>query len=222
MGGLTEIKSLLKSGIKKSRMDKASSIADFNKAKSIAKEENFNKELPLIESYIKLYDEKDFELSKSLLDKYLETKNVQLLGHCYFLLGKIYSEKGEHDKAIDFYQKALDTPGYDTPGDTLNNMGIACANKGEYDKAIDFYQKALDTPGYDTPGETLNNMGVAYRELKKYEEALKCHKKALKSKDIVKNQEDKIYTENLIKNTENSIKVQKNSTFALDNSISIY
>ena len=281
MGGITEIKALIKSGLENNRTDKESSIADFNKAKSIAEEQNLHKEIPLIESYIKIYIENDFDNAKSLLDKYQETKDAQLLGYFYFLLGKIYDQKGDYDNAIEFYQKALDTPGYDTPGYALNNMGLIYFNKGaydraaeffqkaldtpsydtpgtsinnmglvydqkgDYDKAIAFYQKALDSPGYDTPGMALNNMGVAYynkgeinravdlyqkaldtpgyvtpgmalnnmgvvyRELKKYEEALECHKKALKSKDIVKNESNKIYTQSLIKSVENSIKNQK-------------
>ncbi len=162
MGGLTGIKSLLKSGIKKSWTDKASSIAEFNKAKSIAREQKLDKELPLIESYIKIYIEEDFDNAKSLLDKYLEIKNVGLLGYCFFLLGRIYDRKGDYDKAIDSYQKALNTLGFDALGNALNNMGNAYHEKGDYDKAINFYQKALDTPGYNRLGYAFNNMGVAY------------------------------------------------------------
>ena len=66
MGGITEIKALINNGIKKSLSDKESSIVDFNKAKSIAEEENLHQELPLVDSYIKIYIEKDFDTAKCL------------------------------------------------------------------------------------------------------------------------------------------------------------
>ncbi|MBN1517283.1 tetratricopeptide repeat protein, partial [Candidatus Sumerlaeota bacterium] len=88
-------------------------------------------------------------------------------------------EKGEQDRAIECFQKALDTPGYDTPGMAWYNMGVAFSDKGEYDRAIECYQKALDTPGYDTPGNAWNNMGIAYREKGEHDRAVECFQKAL-------------------------------------------
>ncbi len=46
-------------------------------------------------------------------------------------------------KAIDFYQKALDTPSFDTPGKALNNMGIVYRELKKYEEALKCHKKAL-------------------------------------------------------------------------------
>ena len=100
-------------------------------------------------------------------------------GEAVFRLGYAYDEKGEYDKAIECYQKAVDTPGYDTLGTAWYNMGLAYALKGEHDKAIECFQKAIDAPGYDTPGRAWNSMGVAYHYKGEYDKAIECYQKAL-------------------------------------------
>ena len=58
-------------------------------------------------------------------------------------------QKGEYDKAIEYYEKALKsgikTFGEDHPQVAIyrNNLGLAWQAKGEYDKAIEYYEKAL-------------------------------------------------------------------------------
>jgi len=178
MDKIAEIKELIKSGQRKSFIDKKSSLIDFNKAKSIAKKENLEIEIPLIDSFIQIYIEKDFDKAEKLLDKYKESKNIQLPAYYYFLNGKIFDEKGDHDHAIEYYQKALETPGYNNPGSALYNMGNAYSNKGDYDHAIEYYQKALNTPGYNNPGSVLNNMGVAYSNKGDYDRAIEYYQKA--------------------------------------------
>ncbi len=93
--------------------------------------------------------------------------------------GIILSGLTRYDEAIECHQKALDTPGYDTPGYSLNNMGSANFDKGDNNRAIECYQKALDTPGYDTPGYSLNNMGSAYSQKGNNDRAIECYQKAL-------------------------------------------
>lgn len=102
-----------------------------------------------------------------------------LLGQMYYVKGYALGNLGRDDEAIEFYQKALDAPGYDTPGVALNSMGIAFGAKDEHDHAIECYQKALDTPGYDTPGLALNNMGLAYAAKGEHDRAIECYQKAL-------------------------------------------
>jgi len=71
---ITKIKELIKSGRLKSFTCKKSSLIDFNKAKSIAKKENLEILIPLINSFIQRYIEKDFDKAEKLLDKYKESK----------------------------------------------------------------------------------------------------------------------------------------------------
>ena len=104
-----------------------------------------------------------------------------LKGQGEHLRGMLLSKLGRHAEAIECYQQALATPGYDTPGAALNNMGSAYLEKGEYDRAIECYQQALTTPSYDTPGNALNNMGLAYANKGEHGRAIECYQKALAS-----------------------------------------
>jgi tetratricopeptide (TPR) repeat protein len=103
----------------------------------------------------------------------------EIVGYVQEFLGIAYSGRGEHDRAIECYQKALDTPGYDTPGKAWSHLGIAYYGKGEHDRAIECCQKALDTPGYDKPGEAWNNLGIAYYGKGEHDRAIECYQKAL-------------------------------------------
>ncbi|MEZ5944513.1 MAG: tetratricopeptide repeat protein [Planctomycetaceae bacterium] len=105
-----------------------------------------------------------------------------------FLLGQAYHAQGfalyvlnEYDRAIECWQKAVETPGYDMPGLILNSIGIAFSKKEEYDRAIEYFQNALATPGYDTPGMTLNNLGAVYSDKQDYDLAIECYEKALQT-----------------------------------------
>ena len=62
-------------------------------------------------------------------------------------LGLVFFHKGQVDKAIEQYQKALQIyPNYDL---AHNNFGAALFHKGEVDGAIEQYQKALElNPNY--------------------------------------------------------------------------
>jgi len=181
MDALAEIKELIKNGRQKSFTDKENSLIYFNKAKSIAKKENLEREIPLIDSFIQIHIEKDFDKADKLLDKYKESKNIQLLAYFYLLKGRIFSEKGEYDLVIEYCQKAFDTPGFDIPGNALNNIGLAYSNKGNYGRAIEYCQKAFDTPGFDTPGRALSNMGNAYYNKGDYDRAIEYFQKALET-----------------------------------------
>ena len=67
----------------------------------------------------------------------------------YFMLGRVYSDKGDYDRASEYYRKALavslKTLGPDHPdvATVYNNLGIACSYKGEYGRTVEYFQKAL-------------------------------------------------------------------------------
>ena len=79
----------------------------------------------------------------------------------------MYANKGEWNKAIEYYEKSLRTK--EKLGDvhgiaqTYNNLGLVYANKGEWNKAIEYYEKSLET--FEKLGDkqgmsiTLNNLG---------------------------------------------------------------
>ncbi len=108
-------------------------------------------------------------------------------------LGSVLNAKGEYDKAIEYYEKALKfdikTFGKDHSNVAAywSNLGEAWRAKGEYDKAIEYFDKALKsdikTFGKDHSNIATywNNLGEAWRAKGKYDKAIEYFDKALKS-----------------------------------------
>lgn len=90
-------------------------------------------------------------------------------------LGVIAAETEDYDKAIAYYDKALDIDSCYAPA--LYNMGNALVKQCEFDKAVTAYQKALDAdPEFLMAYE---NLGKSYIRLGRIEEALRAFDKAL-------------------------------------------
>ena len=97
-------------------------------------------------------------------------------GVAYNNLGLAYANKGEYDRAIGYYEKALAIqlkslgPEHPSVGLSYNNLGSAYYNKGEYDRAIGYYEKALAIalkslgPEHPDVGLSYNNLGLAYAQ----------------------------------------------------------
>ncbi|MEW5718250.1 MAG: tetratricopeptide repeat protein [Chloroflexota bacterium] len=102
-------------------------------------------------------------------------------------LGLVYADKGEWDKAIEFYQKSLATMEHvgDVHGmaQTWGNLGTAYAKKGEWDKAIEFYQKSLATKEQvgDVVGlsSTWWNLALIYEKQGKIAQAVELMEKTV-------------------------------------------
>ena len=85
-------------------------------------------------------------------------------------MANVFQNKGQYDKALEWYQRALDGSekvlGKDHPGTlgTVQNMATVFQNKGEYDKALEWYQHALNGQekalgrGHPTTVNTANAM----------------------------------------------------------------
>lgn len=108
-------------------------------------------------------------------------------------LGAAWKAKGEYDKAIEYYEKALKSDvenfGEDHPNVATyrNNLGATWKAKGEYDKAIEYYEKALKSDlknfGENHPkvATRRNNLGEAWRAKGEYDKAIEYYEMALKS-----------------------------------------
>ena len=65
-------------------------------------------------------------------------------------LGNLWLIKGYHDKALNFYEKALEHKSFFflnndwRISNTYNNIALAWMDKGNYPKAMEYHQKALD------------------------------------------------------------------------------
>ena len=62
-------------------------------------------------------------------------------------LGKLYDERGQSDKAIDYWIRAekLVEPGTDKHGYLLVNLGVGAAKSKNYARAVEYYEAALKT-----------------------------------------------------------------------------
>jgi tetratricopeptide (TPR) repeat protein len=102
-------------------------------------------------------------------------------------IGLVYSDLGEKQKALVFYNQAL--PIRRAVGDrggeatTLNNIGAVYDDLGEKQKALVFYNQALPIRRAvgDRRGEaiTLNNIGRVYNALGEKQKALDFYNQAL-------------------------------------------
>lgn len=75
-------------------------------------------------------------------------------------LALAYNEKGQVDKAIDYYYKALEiNPNYFS---VLNNLGSALSSKGDIKGSIKYYEKAISAePNNPLLYRIYNNLGIA-------------------------------------------------------------
>ncbi len=105
-------------------------------------------------------------------------------------IGKIYSNLGEKQKALDYYKQSL--PLSEQAGDkqaqgtTLNNIGKIYSELAEKQKALDYYNESLSLrrQAGDKNGEaiSLNNIGSVYHFLGEKQKALDYYKQSLSIK----------------------------------------
>ncbi|MCD4809684.1 MAG: tetratricopeptide repeat protein [Methanosarcinales archaeon] len=160
---------------------------DYNKALNIIMDNKIHEDLDmwgnsrtLIDLYLDLLPEDHFN-DTSLLDN--PQSHSIVLGN----LGIAYSDLGQVEKAIDYYEQALVIAKEigDRRGERncLGNLGNTYSNLGQVKKAIDYYEQALviakeigDRRG---EGKHLGNLGNAYRYLGQVKKAIDYYEKAL-------------------------------------------
>jgi tetratricopeptide (TPR) repeat protein len=103
------------------------------------------------------------------------------------LLGMVYEDKGEWDRAIEYYERSLaikekvgDEHGMAT---SFNSLGNVYSYKGEWDRAIEYYERDLavcekvgDEYGMAT---TFNNLGSVYQDMGEWDQAIECYEHSL-------------------------------------------
>ncbi|MDM8524897.1 tetratricopeptide repeat protein, partial [Desulfococcaceae bacterium HSG8] len=120
-------------------------------------------------------------------------KAAQELGHRQnkgsFLgnLGNAYSDLGQVEKAIEYYEQALaisrEIGHRQGEGNRLGNLGLAYSSLGQVEKAIEYYEQALaisrEIGHRQGEGSHLGNLGNAYRSLGQVEKAIEYYEQAL-------------------------------------------
>jgi tetratricopeptide (TPR) repeat protein len=92
-------------------------------------------------------------------------------------LGGVLEQKGELDKAIEQYGKALEIKPDDA--ESRNNLGTALAQEGKLEEAVAQYQKVLEAnPDYEY---ARNNLAVALARKGNLEEAIAQYRKVLET-----------------------------------------
>ncbi len=89
--------------------------------------------------------------------------------------GNAYSDKGDKDRAIQDYDKAIELNPQNA--DAFNNRGVVYRNKGDKDRAIQDYDKAIElNPQH---AEVFYNRGVTYSDKGDKDRAIQDYDKAI-------------------------------------------
>ena len=128
-------------------------------------------------------------------------------------IGRIYSDLGEKQKALQYYNQAL--PLFRALGNkggeatTLNNIGKVYSDLAQKQKALQYYNRALPlrraVEDRDGEATTLNNIGQVYNSLGEKEKALQYFNQALLIYRAVGNRDGEATTLNNIGQVYNSL-----------------
>lgn len=100
---------------------------------------------------------------------------VENYASTYYNRGTAYSNKGEYDKAIKDYNKAIElNPDF---AGAYNNRGFAYYHQSDYDKAIENYNTAIELNPDDVGA--YNNRGAAYANVGNYKKTIEDFTKAI-------------------------------------------
>ena len=107
--------------------------------------------------------------------------------------GLIMYTLGQYDKAIEYFEKALESnlknfgPDHPEVATNWNNLGSALDSKGEHGKALEYYEKALESnlktfaPDHPNVATCWNNLGSAWHSKGNYDKTIEYYEKALRS-----------------------------------------
>lgn len=116
-----------------------------------------------------------------------KTDDARLIGYARNMLGNLYRNNGEWDKAKEEYQYALNVAS--VMDDSLmisrsyNNIGIVHMLKGEYDIGEEYWLNSLDIKlrlgMEDEASATMSNIALYYKDIGRYYEAKELLDRAL-------------------------------------------
>jgi tetratricopeptide (TPR) repeat protein len=103
-------------------------------------------------------------------------------------LGLVYANKGEWDRAIEYYEKSVkikkDIKDQHGTAVTYTNMGSVYSNKGEWDRAIEYYEKTMEI--FEALGDrhglasTYGSFGLVYVDKGEWDRAIEYYEKSMK------------------------------------------
>jgi tetratricopeptide (TPR) repeat protein len=109
--------------------------------------------------------------------------NIDLISSFLNHSGLIYLDKGQPEKALDFYKKALALEPVEGRSMILNNIAMVYKSQRDYQNAILWLKKALEVSEGTTKViekiTILNNLGLTYYSDGKYQEAFEYYEQTL-------------------------------------------
>ena len=146
----------------------------------------------------------------NLLDK--TSKNIKIIkksklgiAACYNIIGIVYGNQSDYNKAIEYYFKALKiceeidrlapniAEGKKGMASCYNNIGSVQYYQGHYDSTIESFLKALkkyeEIEDKEGIAQCYNNIGIVHKEQGSLDKAIEYYQKALKiNKELNNNQ----------------------------------
>jgi len=126
-----------------------------------------------------IWDDCNYYVSKAM-QLYLSISNEPGIAKCENMLGTLYGEKGEYDKALQHLETALaHLKGDDdlaTRAVILTNLGVIYTINGDFEKAVWNLKTAIEK--FESLNDTrrasraYHNIGMLYTRMEKYDEAL--------------------------------------------------
>ena len=146
--------------------------------------DEFNKLLFTWELYYRLARPDDaLRIGKIGLELAEQHGNIDLISTFLNHTGLIYLDKGQPEKALDFYKKALDLEIGEESSMILNNIAMVYKSQRDYQNAILWLKKALEVsegrPNVIEKITVLNNLGLTYYSDEKYQDAFEYYEQAL-------------------------------------------
>ena len=114
----------------------------------------------------------------------------------YHNLGLIHSDRGDYQKAIQFYTRAIEIEQKTLPANhpslatSYSNMAGVYGHMGEYSKALSLYEKAVEILQIALPANhpslatSYSNMAGVYQDMGEYSKALSLYEKAVEIQQI--------------------------------------
>jgi tetratricopeptide (TPR) repeat protein len=136
------------------------------------------------------YQDKEDLLRRKRINEHLLEKVRDREGKAKILgeLGVIFYYSGELEKALEYYEKALELEEEleikEEITAILGNIGIVYSTRGELDKALEYLEKALkldeELERKEGMAAVLGNIGIVYKTKGELDKALEYYEKALK------------------------------------------
>jgi tetratricopeptide (TPR) repeat protein len=130
------------------------------------------------ESITRCYKAKNADMAIDYCTRAIQRGKVsgKSLAFAFYRRGNAYNEKGNYDRAIEDYGRAIRLN--PTHANAFANRGVAYARKRDYDRAIQDYDKAVQ---FDPKhADAFSNRGVAYARKRDYDRAIQNYDAAIR------------------------------------------